>query len=86
MVQLDRDDAQNWTLFGDLWIIMWTFVVVLIGVVLPTDRSLPIAVPMGANEYESGIDGAGDVTGSLMPPTRQCRPRCLLLKRVPVGV
>jgi len=31
MVQLDREYAQNWTLLGDLWIIMRTFVVVLIG-------------------------------------------------------
>ena len=31
MVQLDRDYVQNWTLLGDLWIIMRTFVVVLLG-------------------------------------------------------
>jgi len=31
MVKLDRDYAQNWSLIGDLWIIMRTFVVVLIG-------------------------------------------------------
>jgi len=31
MVKLDRDYAQNWSLIGDLWIIMRTFVVVLLG-------------------------------------------------------
>ena len=31
MVQLDREYVQNWTLLGDLWIIMRTFVVVLLG-------------------------------------------------------
>jgi lipopolysaccharide/colanic/teichoic acid biosynthesis glycosyltransferase len=31
MVKLDRDYAQNWSLMGDLWIIMRTFVVVLVG-------------------------------------------------------
>jgi lipopolysaccharide/colanic/teichoic acid biosynthesis glycosyltransferase len=31
MVKLDRDYAQNWSLIGDLWIIMRTFVVVLVG-------------------------------------------------------
>jgi len=31
MVKLDRDYAQNWSLLGDLWIIMKTFVVVLLG-------------------------------------------------------
>jgi lipopolysaccharide/colanic/teichoic acid biosynthesis glycosyltransferase len=31
MVKLDRDYAQNWSLIGDLWIIMKTFVVVLLG-------------------------------------------------------
>jgi len=31
MVKLDRDYAQNWSLIGDLWIIMKTFLVVLLG-------------------------------------------------------
>lgn len=31
MVKLDLDYAQNWSLMGDLWIIMRTFVVVLVG-------------------------------------------------------